>query len=113
MQKLTGFPEFLTSSHNLVCVGDRAGNISGYLYEAADGGQAVFWDCPEGGTMEVHTHEGDEYFIVLQGQYSGVIDGREIMLGPGDELLIPAGTPHNGTMSAGFRAIDVWAKPRF
>src|SRR4051812_15783025 len=41
----------------------------------------------------VHNHQS-EHYEVIEGTMKLVLDGREHLLGPGDEMTTPAGTPH-------------------
>jgi uncharacterized protein YndB with AHSA1/START domain/mannose-6-phosphate isomerase-like protein (cupin superfamily) len=41
----------------------------------------------------VHTHQ-EEHYEVIEGAMRLVLDGREHLLGPGDEMTTPPGTPH-------------------
>ena len=48
-----------------------------------------------------HLHERtDEGFFILEGRYRFDVDGEEHVVGPGDWLFIPRGTPHR------FAAVD-------
>jgi mannose-6-phosphate isomerase-like protein (cupin superfamily) len=49
-----------------------------------------------GDASGTHAHASmDEYFFVLEGTGSAVIDGEEMPLGPGAFLMVRANTPHN------------------
>ena len=50
---------------------------------------------PAGPQPPPHLHPAqEEHFEVLAGQLAAVVDGVERVLGPGDSLEIPRGTPH-------------------
>jgi mannose-6-phosphate isomerase-like protein (cupin superfamily) len=50
---------------------------------------------PHSPAPPLHLHPSqDESFRVLQGRLRAVVDGVEQDLGPGDELFVPRGTPH-------------------
>ena len=36
----------------------------------------------------------DEWVVVVEGGATMIVDGAEVVLGPGDWLLLPAGCPH-------------------
>lgn len=62
-----------------------------------DGELLRFEQFVRGGTPEVpeHLHPRQrERFVVLAGQMGARAAGREVVLGPGEELTIPPGTPH-------------------
>ena len=43
-----------------------------------------------------HAHEDeDELFLVLRGQLRIELEGGEVVLGPGDTFVVPAGVRHN------------------
>ncbi len=46
---------------------------------------------------EPFMQQEDEWVMVLQGEATLDLAGRQVRLGPGDSLLIPAGTPHQVT----------------
>ncbi len=103
---MADFPEFLRNPANAVLSDEQAGGIKGYVYEGADGSQVVFWQSADGGASPPHTHDFDEYCIVVQGTFRGKIGGRAVEFGPGQECFIPAGVEHEGMYSPDYRAID-------
>ena len=52
-----------------------------------------------------HTHEFDEYMIVVKGRCTLILDGGRVALGAGDKFVIPRGKPHSGEVTAGRRTI--------
>ena len=106
------FPPFLRNAACRVPPESSSGGMEGYLYDGADGSQVVLWTCPEGGTSPPHSHEFDEYAIVVEGIFTGKIGEESVRLGPGEECYIPAGVVHEGTYSKGYRAIDGFAGKR-
>ncbi len=59
-------------------------------------GYAVFaWTDPPGARYEPHAHERDESIWVFRGRIVFEAEGRSLALGPGDRLLLPAGTSHS------------------
>ena len=106
------FPEFMRRPENKVQISPRAGGMEGYLFEGLDGVQMVCWMCPEGGVSPMHTHDYDEYAIVVEGLFTGTVGGEPVSMGPGDECYIPAGVPHDGSYSTGYRAIDAFGGKR-
>jgi hypothetical protein len=99
---LKNFPAFMRRAANAVKVGRRAKGLTGYLFEGVNGVQMVIWTGPAGGTSERHTHDFDEYAVVITGTFRGTVGGKRVKLGPGDECYIPAGTPHDGYYSANY-----------
>ena len=106
------FPAFMRRSCNKVKLSKQAGNMEGYVFEGTDGSQMVIWHSRNGGRSEMHTHDYDEYCVVLQGTFVGSVGEETITMGPGDECVIPAGVPHDGEYSPDYRAIDAFGGPR-
>ncbi|MDY6857432.1 MAG: hypothetical protein SWO11_22550 [Thermodesulfobacteriota bacterium] len=65
------FPDFMKSPLNLMGKGSHySEGIEGYVFNDADGSQIACWTHYQDSTFTEHTHEFDEYFVVVQGQYS-------------------------------------------
>jgi quercetin dioxygenase-like cupin family protein len=105
------FPEFLAAAANRV-KGAPDAAMAGFLFEGADGVQIVFWQCAQGGTQPEQVHDFWEYALVVEGTFDGTVGGKPVRLAPGDECVIPPGTPHSGRYSAGYRAIDAFSAKR-
>lgn len=86
--------------------------MEGYVFDGADGSQMVIWHSKKGGRSLLHTHDYDEYCIVVQGKFTGIVGGRKCCLGPGEECYIPAGISHGGVYSKNYRAIDAFGGTR-
>jgi len=54
----------------------------------------------------------DEYFVVVQGCYTLIIDGKRIPVSAGEEYFIPKGTWHSGEPVAGTRTIHAFGARR-
>ncbi len=53
---------------------------------------------PEGGVTERHYHQlSEEFYYLLEGQAVMEIEGEEREVGPGDAIVIPAGSWHQIT----------------
>jgi len=74
--------------------------VEGYVF---DGSQMAFWTCSENARSAEHTHDYDEYMVVLQGCYTLVINGERIPVNAGEEYSIPRGVGHSGEVLAGTR----------
>lgn len=59
-----------------------------------------------------HVHDFDEYFVVVQGCYTLIIDGKRIPVSAGEEYFIPKGTWHSGEALAGTRTIHAFGARR-
>lgn len=102
----------MRSPSNAVDTGNVARGLVGYVFDGADGAQMVLWQCRRGGTCAMHTHDYDEYAVVLQGTFTGTVGGKKVKMKAGDECFIPAGVPHDGRYSANYRAIDAFGGQR-
>lgn len=91
------FPDFMKNEKNHISKNQQnTKDIDGYYFEGKDGSQMAFWTCYSDRVSSEHKHEFDEYMICIAGQYTAIIDGKEIILNPGDELFIPKGTIQGG-----------------
>jgi quercetin dioxygenase-like cupin family protein len=99
------FPEFMKNKKNAIAEGSQSKGIEGYVYDGADGSQMIHWTCKVDGVSNEHTHDYDEYMIVVSGRYEMIIGGENTALCAGDEFHLPKGTPHAGKFIAGTRTI--------
>lgn len=86
----------------------KSDEIIGHIFNSCDGNQLAHWICLKDIISEEHSHDFDEYFAVLKGQYIIYLNGKEIFLETGDELFIPAHTPHAGKMLSGASIFHVF-----
>lgn len=87
--------------------------IEGYVFDGSDDSQMAFWTYSQHAKSKAHSHEYDEYIVVVQGKYTIFIDGKEtITLGPGDEYHIAKGVVHCGEVASGTRAIYAFGGKR-
>lgn len=107
------FPEFMRSQANLIPASQQnTPDIEGYYYTANDGSQMAFWEYRADRVSKEHTHDYDEYMVVVQGEYTVTINGEETVLHAGDELFIPKGTLQGGRVKAGTRTIHAFGGTR-
>ncbi len=107
------FPGFMKRVPNRIAASDQnTDDVEGYFYTARDGSQMAFWTALKDRTSRKHVHEFDEYMIVISGRYTAYLDGKEHVLGPGDELYIPKGTKQWGRCIAGTRTIHAFGERR-
>lgn len=105
------FPTFACTEENQVAKSPDE-TVKGFLFKGQDESQIVFWECEDGGTVEEHSHDFWEWAIVVEGEFHGLVDGKEIHLKVGDECIIPPGVVHSGSFSKNYRAIDAFGKER-
>jgi nitroreductase len=72
---------------------------------------AIF-ECARDGISKEHEHDFDEYFVVIQGEYTLGIDGKKIPLTAGQEYFIQKKKPHDGRFIAGTRTIHAFGGKR-
>ena len=107
------FPNFMKSPANLIGKGSQyTDEIEGYVFNGADGSQMAFWTCFQNRNSKEHTHDFDEYLVVVQGQYTVVIGEKVKLIEVGQECYIPKGTPHSGKAIAGTRTIHCFGGKR-
>ncbi|MDQ7092203.1 cupin domain-containing protein [Desulfosporosinus sp. PR] len=107
------FPGFMKSSKNRISNKEQnTQDIEGYYYTAVDGSQMAFWTCHSDRTSKKHKHDFDEYMVCVSGQYTVIMNDKEYVLNPGDEILIPKGTEQGGRCIAGTRTIHAFGGKR-
>lgn len=107
------FPAFMKNPKNKIAASQQNTNdVEGYYFQGKDDSQIAFWECHSDRTSNKHTHDFDEYMICLGGEYTVYMDKKEIILNPGDELLIPKGTEQWGKCKAGTRTIHAFGGRR-
>lgn len=97
---------------NAISSTSQSKGVKGYVFDGADGSQMAFFQCNASGDSAEHVHDFDEYFIVLQGQYTLIIGSERIAITAGQEYLIPKGTKHAGQFIAGTRTIHAFGGTR-
>ena len=107
------FPDFMKNKMNMVPKSKQnTDDIEGYYFTATNGDQAAFWTCYSDRVSNEHSNDFDEYTICVDGQYTAIIEGKEIILNPGDELFVPAGTKQGAKIKAGTRTIHFFGGKR-
>jgi quercetin dioxygenase-like cupin family protein len=113
MTDVKEFPEFMRRPANRISRESQyTEGIEGYVFTGADGSQMAFWTCYQDRASKEHTHDYDEYFVVVQGTYTVIISGKEEPYEAGRECYIPKGTPHSGKAVAGTRTIHCFGGKR-
>jgi quercetin dioxygenase-like cupin family protein len=110
---MDNFPEFMKSESNKIAKGHQATpGVEGYVFDGIDGSQMAFWTCGETAASAAHSHDFDEYMVVVQGCYTLIIDGERIPVKAGQEFFIPRGVLHSGEVVAGTRTIHAFGGHR-
>ncbi len=63
-------------------------------------------------SQKKHRRDFDEYTVIVSGQYTACFEDKEVVLNPGDELFVPAGTLQWGRCIAGTRSIHAFGGKR-
>lgn len=107
------FPDFMKRPANKIATSSQSTpGVEGYVFDGADGSQMAFWTCRETAVSAPHVHDYDEYFMVVQGCYTLIVEGRRIPVKAGEEYVIPKGLWHGGEPLAGTRTIHVFGGRR-
>ena len=107
------FPNFMKNSANRIAsTAQHTANVQGYVFDGADGTQVAFWECQTDANTEEHSHDFDEYVLVVEGCYTITMDGAESQIHAGQECLIPRGTSISGRVTAGTRTIHMFGGHR-
>jgi len=110
---LKDFPEFMKNPLNKIDPHTQyTPGIEGYVFDGRDESQMAFWTYNQNAKSTTHSHEYDEYIVVVQGQYTVILDNEKITLNPGDEYLIGKGVSHGGEATSGTRAIYAFGGKR-
>jgi mannose-6-phosphate isomerase-like protein (cupin superfamily) len=107
------FPAFMKHPANRIATSSQhTPGIEGYVFEGANGSQMAFWTCKDAAASAWHAHDYDEYFVVVQGCYTVLMEDKRIPVGAGEEFFIPKGVPHGGESVAGTRTIHAFGGKR-
>lgn len=110
---MNDFPEFMQNPANKVDPRSQfTKGIEGWVFDGADGSQMAYWTNPVGGHSAEHTHDYDEYMVVVQGPVYGNHREKKFVLEHGDEFLIKKGLAHSGDSLSHKRMINCFGGKR-
>ena len=66
----------------------------------------------KGCIVPLHSHENEQLSTILEGALKFWIDGKEIVVGPGEVLTVPPNMPHKAEALEDTLGIDVFHPPR-
>lgn len=110
---MDNFPDFMKHPANRIATSSQSTpGVEGYVFDGADGSQMAFWTCRETAVSAPHVHDYDEYFVVVQGCYTLIIDAECVPLRAGEEYFIRKGRLHGGEVIADTRTIHAFGGRR-
>ena len=103
------FPKFMKSEVNKIPQDKQnTRDIEGYFFNGSDDSQIAYWTSHSEQVSRKHINNFDEYMVCVSGEYTAFIEGKTILLNPGDELFIPKGKEQWGKCIEGTRTIHVF-----
>lgn len=107
------FPLFMKNEKNRIDTKSQfTKHIEGYVFDGADGSQMAFWRCNSDRISKEHTHDFDEYMVVIDGCVKLFLNNEKHILQRGDEIYIPKGTLQKAECIAGTRTIHAFGNKR-
>jgi len=107
------FPTFLKNPSNRIAPSSQhTEDVEGYLFDGADGSQVVLWTCLASRVSKEHTHDFDEYVLVIEGECTAVAGGERVHLTAGQEHVIPAGVKQSMEVTSGTRTMHAFGGKR-
>ena len=79
---------------------------------SGDQGMIVWWSIGAGVHVEPHSHANEQIVWMLKGKMEFRLGSEQRVCGPGDVVVIPAGTEHEGWFREDTEMIDFFAPPR-
>lgn len=109
---MNDFPDFMKTAENAIPSNSQSKGVEGWVYNGIDNKQMAYWTCNADGISKEHVHDYDEYFTVVQGTYTVIIDSIKHPVTAGQEFFIPKGVPHAGEFIVGTRTIHCFGGQR-
>jgi len=106
MPKLSGFSTFAAIPEERISDKISRRIVSG------DKGMMVWWSFAAGVHVAAHEHDNEQIVWMLRGKMEFRLGNEQRMCGPGDIVVIPAGTPHEGWVREDTEVIDVFSPLR-
>ena len=110
---MSDFPPFTKNPKNRIARASQfTDDVEGYVFDGADGSQVAFWTARADRTSSEHSHDFDEYVLVVDGRATVIVGDESRVLVAGDEMTIPRGTKQRMSVTAGTRTIHVFGGQR-
>lgn len=78
---------------------------------AADGADVLFASYPVGTSIAPHTHDTENYGVIIRGELILHMDGEIARYGVGDWYHVPAGKEHAADFEQDTDEIEFWFAP--
>lgn len=84
------------------------------LLAGTEGMNVQHFRIEPGAVVPEHSHDNEQTGFVYEGELTFLVEGEEVVAGPGDSYAIPADEPHaaENRGDAPVRGVDVFAPPR-
>jgi quercetin dioxygenase-like cupin family protein len=70
----------------------------------------TYFEVEPNSEFAMHRHENEQITLVLEGELFFKVDGREIKVGPGEVIALPANVEHGAfTREKPAKAVDAWS----
>jgi quercetin dioxygenase-like cupin family protein len=106
MPTLVGFGTFAALPEERISENINRRILSG------DQGMLVWWSIRAGVHVEPHSHANEQMVWMLKGKMEFCLGDEQRVCGPGDVVVIPGGTEHEGWFREDSEVIDFFAPPR-
>ena len=106
MPKLVGFSTFAASP------GEQISEKISRRMLSDDQGMLVWWSIEAGVHVETHSHANEQIVWMLKGKMEFRLGSEQRVCGPGEVVVIPGGTEHEGWFHEDSEVIDFFAPPR-
>ena len=98
------FPQFI---RNLPKADLPIDKVVGCLFQGTHG-QICFFEFEPGAEVPAHSH-GDQWGVVLDGEFNLTMNGKKRTLRQGDSYYIPARTVHSAKFEQSCKVLDFFA----
>ena len=106
MPKLVGFSRFAALLEEQI-----SEKISRRIH-SGDQGMVVWWSIGAGVHVEPHSHANEQIVWMLKGKMEFRLGSEQRVCGPGDVVVIPGDTEHEGWFREDTEVIDFFASSR-
>ncbi|AHF98551.1 cupin [Halostagnicola larsenii XH-48] len=93
---------------------EAADGVSLALLAGSESMNVQHFEIDAGATIEKHSHPHEQTGFIYEGELTFVLEGEEVVCGPGDSYAIPGEQPHAATNRGDepVRGVDIFSPPR-